>query len=424
MSPLLSATVGLLIGIGLAAGVLLRRRRPHSSVPETQTDSSDDQIRRLADAGRQLSSVAHELSNPLTAILAFSDDLLQAEPTVEQREALLVIRHQAGRSRALLRGLLEAVRGGGEESGTTKRRARVDPTALVSRVARVTERECEERGLDFDCVVVPSAPAIVGDAAGLEQVLSNLLQNACQATPRGGKVSLTVQLRGRLLEFVVRDNGPGIPSEIIPYIFEPFYSTKPDREGTGLGLSISQGIVRNHNGILTAENIPEAEGGGARFVVAMPFDDRRWRDRTAGPEAQQDVTASDRRAAPTGRRVLVAEDDVTVRQAVRRFLEHREWHVTEVEDGRAALAILLPEEGEAPFDAVVCDLHLPGVSGVVVYGRVCAESSRLRDRFLLMTGDGTNPIVTSFQARTHAEVLEKPFDLEVLAEMLERMVLR
>jgi CheY-like chemotaxis protein len=278
--------------------------------------------------------------------------------------------------------------------------------------------------LVFDCVVVPSAPAIVGDAAGLEQVLSNLLQNACQATPRGGKVSLTVQVRGRLLEFVVRDNGPGIPSEIIPYIFEPFYSTKPDHEGTGLGLSISQGIVRNHNGILTAENIPDAEGGGARFVVAMPFDDRRWRDRTAGPEVQAQVTAGDHRPAPSGRRVLVAEDDVTVRQAVHRFLEHTGWHVTEVEDGRAALAILLPEEGEAPFDAVVCDLHLPGVSGVVVYGRVCAESSRLRDRFLLMTGDGTNPVVTSFQERTHAEVLEKPFELEVLAETLERMVLR
>ena len=423
MPSLLAALVGLLLGAGLGARLARRTVRPGPpppepppAAPEQLTPPEDiDQTKRLADAGSRLSAVAHELASPLTAILAFAEDLLRAEPSIEQREALLVIRHQAKRSRRLLEGLLESVR------GTTRvpPPQLVDPAALVDRVAQVYERECASRGLAFAWELGHDLPRVRGREGELEQVLTNLLQNACQATPRGGRVTLVAQVRGRLLEFVVRDSGPGIPPEILPRVFEPFYTTKPEGEGTGLGLAIAQDIVRRHRGILTAENISALEGGGARFVVAVPFEDRRWRDRDPEPEDQQLAAAPP--APPDARRILLVEDQRTLRFAVRRYLQRLGWAVDEAEDGRAALAALLPESGPCPYAAVICDVRLPGITGLTVYERIAAEAPELRDRLILVTGDADAPDVAAFRARTGAEVLQKPYELGILAGLLDRI---
>jgi len=411
MAALLAGIAGLLLGALLGA-VWAARRRAASGRADGQ-DPADEQTRRLAEAGGRLAKVAHELRNPLTAILAFAEDLLRAEPNLEQREALLVIRHQAKRSRLILSGVLDTVRG--VPSAPAKRT--VDVAALIVRVGAVVDREARVRGVKFEQVVAGDLPVVQGEEPELEQVLTNLLQNAVQATPRGGLVSLAARARGRLLEFVVRDTGPGIPSDVLPRIFEPFYTTKPAGEGTGLGLTIVQEIVRRHRGILTAENMPSSDGGGARFVVVMPFEDRRWRDR----EVAADELPPRRQQVSAARRLLLVEDEVTVRQAVRRFLERLGWEVTEAGDGRAALAGMLPEGGPCIYDAIVCDLRLPGVSGMALYERVVAEAPELRQRLVLVSGDLTSEDVRGFLQRTGAAVLEKPYELEVLAGALERL---
>lgn len=414
MSPALAALLGLLSGFVLGIGLLLLLQRGRGAAKPLEASTEPIPTERLADAGRQLSVVAHELTNPLTAILAFSEDLLNAEPAVEQREALMVIRHQARRTRLLLRGLLESLRG----EGNAPARVPFAPSRLLERIGAVGARDCQSRGLHFTLSQTPDLPDLAGDESALEQVIANLLQNACQATPRGGKVTLTAQVRGRLLEFVVRDSGPGIAPEVMNHIFEPFYSTKPAGEGSGLGLSISQGIVRNHRGILTAENVPEADGGGARFVVALPFEDRRWRDRQATGE---ETEGGGPLPAGGGRQVLLVDDEPSVRLGLRRYLERIGWGVHEVADGRAALAALLPEERGLRFDAIVCDLLLPGVSGMIVYGKVCAEAPKLQERMVLVTGDLELPEVRMFRDRTGAEVLEKPFAVEDLAARLDAL---
>lgn len=422
MPSLLAALVGLLLGVGLGARLARRTVRPGPSPPEPPPPAPEqvtapedtDRTKRLADAGSRLAAVTHELASPLTAILAFAEDLLRAEPSIEQREALLVIRHQAKRSRRLLEGLLESVRG-----ATVPPHQLVDPAALLDRVAQVYERECASRGIAFACELGHDLPRVRGREGELEQVLTNLLQNACDATPRGGRVTLVAQVRGRLLEFVVRDGGPGIPAEILPRIFEPFYTTKPEGEGTGLGLAIAQDIVRRHRGILTAENISALEGGGGRFVVAVPFEDRRWRDRD--PEPEDLLLAALPPVPPDARRILLVEDQRTLRFAVRRYLQRLGWAVDEAEDGRAALAALLPESGPCPYTAVICDVRLPGITGLTVYERIAAEAPELRDRLILVTGDAGAPDVVAFRARTGAEVLQKPYELGALAALLDRM---
>jgi len=256
-------------------------------------------------------------------------------------------------------------------------------------------------------------PSVDGDSAGMEQVLTNLLQNAFQATPRGGTVSLTTRVRGRLLEFVVQDNGPGIPAEHLDRIFEPFFTTKGTGEGTGLGLSVSQTIVRRHRGTLVGENIPDWEGGGARFIVALPFLERRRIDR--------DLMEDDFEAEPApggeGRTALLIEDDHAVRLSIRRYLERFGWRVEEAGDGTAGALRVLAE----PWDLVICDLRVPGKSGIEIYDKVAAANSALAGRFVIMTGDAGSNEVRAFRERTGLMILEKPFELRILGAAIQRM---
>ena len=401
---MLAFILGALAGAILTAVWLLRRARP--VVPEPEPASAPEQTSRLAETGRRLAEVVHELNNPLTAVLAFAQDLLRADPSPEQREALLVIQQQARRSRKLIRGLLDEVR------ATPRVAQSIDAEAVIERVLPVFQREAERHGLRFTHAIDRKLPFVEGDSSGLEQVLTNLLQNAFQATPRGGTVSLTTRVRGRLLEFVVQDNGPGIPPEHLDRIFDPFFTTKGAGEGTGLGLSVSQTIVRRHRGTLVGENVPDWEGGGARFVVALPFLERRKVDR----DPLEDELEPEPVSAGGGRRVLLIEDDSAVRQSVRRYLERFGWVVEEAGDGAAGASRVSAE----PWDAVICDLRMPGKSGIEIFDQIAATNPELAKRFVLVSGDAAAPEVRAFRVRTGMVILEKPFELSILVAAVER----
>jgi CheY-like chemotaxis protein len=193
---------------------------------------------------------------------------------------------------------------------------------------------------------------------------------------------------------VIRDSGPGIPPEHLDRIFEPFFTTRAAGEGTGLGLAVAQEIVHRHRGTLVAENLPAGEGGGAQLMIALPFD-RRARERDPG-------------------RLLLVEDDTDLRRALARYLTRLGWAVEEAGDGPAALAAA----ARAPFDALVCDAGLPGMPGMVVCEQLVAGSAAPTRRCVLISGDTANADVIAFQERTGHAVLQKPFELEVLAAAL------
>ena len=389
MPSFIASLLGAAAGAG-AGFFLSRKRRATATADEPRQERDGEPY--YSDAGRRLAEVAHELNNPLTAILAFAQDLLQADPSPEQREALLVIQQQARRSRKLVRGLLEQVR------ATPPDMPQIKPSELVARVVPVFERDAARNGLRFNAGADPGLPLLEGDASGLEQVLTNLLQNAFQATPRGGAVTLITRVRGRLLEFVVEDSGPGIPADHLPRIFDPYFTSKAPGEGTGLGLSVSQTIVRRHRGTLVAENIPPWEGGGARFIVSLPFVDRRQRDREMTEEMP---------LPSNGRRALLIEDDEAVRLSMQRFLARNGWQVHEAHDGLAGLELALREA----WDVIVCDVNLPGLSGLELFDRLQAnDPDRIRN-VLLVTGDSRAAPVVEFRKRTGATILEKPFEL-------------
>lgn len=375
---------------------------------QAQLQAQLAQTARLEAVGRMVSGVAHELNNPLTAIMAFGQDLLGTSREDEDREALTVIVQQAERCRVIVGDLLIFARSRREE------RRRITPDELVRRVTRVFERDSAYSNVAFAVSVTPDLPPIDVDGPGIEQVLANLLTNAFQAVSTGGAVALRVAARDSRLVFEIDDDGTGISPEALPRLFEPFFTTKSLGEGTGLGLSVSHAIVHQHGGTIEAENLPS---GGARFSVALPFVERR-----SDPLLPSDRLSSngDQARDPALGRALVVDDEPAIRTAVRRSLERHGWRVDEATDGLEAWLRLDVGGRPGPYDLVVTDLRMPGLSGVELVDRLRASHPALADRTVVITGDTASPAVAEFLGRLQTSYLQKPFDMRTLVQMVER----
>ena len=230
---------------------------------ETQLIQSE----KLAAVGQLVSGVAHELNNPLTSIAGLSE-FLQDRPGIAaaEREHLRVIHEQAERAGRIVRNLLTFARKG--SPGETI----VDLNDVVARTALLVAYELNLRGIVLAEDRSPGELLVRGNRDELQQVLLNLVNNAVHAVrdlPTGSRrVTLITRGEGGQAIMRVRDSGAGVPEELIPELFTPFFTTKEPGEGTGLGLSLSYRIVEPHGGRLWYQPVP---GGGAEFQASIPL---------------------------------------------------------------------------------------------------------------------------------------------------------
>jgi len=215
---------------------------------------------KLSSIGRLAASVAHEINNP-AGIVSMYAQMLREDATDDQtRESLDLIVESADKVASTVKSLLDF-----------SRRAPADPqpvelamivAAAVSELAMGHPERTTEVEVD-----VAERMTVLGDADQLQQVFRNLIDNACQAAGDDGRVEIHARAALDEVEIAVQDDGPGIPSEVLPRIFEPFFTTKPGAKGTGLGLAVAYGIVKSHRGAIRAESV---DAGGARFTVMLP----------------------------------------------------------------------------------------------------------------------------------------------------------
>lgn len=218
---------------------------------------------RLATIGQLAAGVAHELNEPLGAILGFAQ-LLAKTPRLPAlaRKDIGRIEASALHARAVIRQLMTFAR------QTCARDARVNINLLIQESAGIWLPRCEAEGVRLEYALDEGLPEIVADDGQLRQVLTNLVVNAVQAMPEGGVLRIETAREDNVLRLVVCDTGVGIPSEILSRIFDPFFTTKDVDQGTGLGLAVVHGIVTGHQGKIAVESVP---GRGTRVTVRLPI---------------------------------------------------------------------------------------------------------------------------------------------------------
>ncbi|HSC77665.1 MAG TPA: ATP-binding protein, partial [Candidatus Acidoferrales bacterium] len=225
---------------------------------------------KMVALGKLAATIAHEVNNPLAGILTYArlclKQLDRAELMPEQRaevlEQLRIIERESRRCGEIMRNLLSFAR------QAPPHRQPSELNTLLERTLTLVRHELELRGIELDARLAPELPPLSCDPGQVQQVLLALMVNACDAMPRGGRLWVESGQLGDELEVHIRDNGPGIPPDALPHIFEPFYTTKEDQHRTGLGLAVARSIIEQHGGAIEVESAP---GVGTEFVVRLPL---------------------------------------------------------------------------------------------------------------------------------------------------------
>jgi PAS domain S-box-containing protein len=388
---------------------------------------------RMASVATLAAGVAHEVNNPLAYVLANLDFVLSRldglpEEAEEVRKALEDARGGASRVGQIVKDLRTFSRAGEAE------RSEVDVRRALQTAVTLAQTEIRQRAqLSLELGPVPP---VLGNAHRLSQLFLNLLVNAAQAIPAGHPERHLVQASTSLapdgrIRIEIADTGSGIPATVLPRIFDPFFTTRAVGKGLGLGLAIVHGIVTDLGGEVTVRSEP---GGGSIFTVLLP-PARRAPVRLGPaltPAPPGAVTAAHvaappqapRRAAapadqPTGAvtspvlAVLVVDDEPMVGRAITRMLTppHR---VVSVHSAAEALARLAAE----PFDAVLCDLMMPEMTGMAFHARLLAEAPATAARMVFLTGGAFTPDAVEFLERVPNHRLEKPFTVVELRAAL------
>jgi signal transduction histidine kinase len=418
---LLAGTVAPILHGGRVLGSVLVL---HDVTAQRRRDEQLALTDRLSSLGTLVASVAHEINNPLAYTLGNLslsvtelDKIHEKLPDAALREAL----------EHVIRGLREAEEGAGRVANTVKElrafgrveersQRPVDPRACVDWALRLTGNQLlHQARLLTDLRNVPTVNA---NELKLSQVVVNLLTNAAQALTGEREdnevrvATWTDERGGAVIE--VEDNGQGMSEDVRLAVFEPFFTTKAAGHGTGLGLSICKNIVDGFGGDISVESAP---GKGSRFRVRLPGAQAEPPPRAITPTTSLPPPLS---FAPEGAapKVLVIDDEPMIRKLVARLLAGRH-RVTCADSVRAALAQL---NESADFDVILCDLMMPGESGMDFFSVLRRLYPELLARVAFITGGAVTPDTTKFLETAARPVLNKPFNAQTLAAFVQHVM--
>lgn len=255
----IAITVLIVAIVAIAFGAVERRRQ--RSDLEREREAALAKAEKMAALAALSSGIAHELGTPLGVIVGRVEQVQDRTDDARTKAALDTVLEQVERMRGIVRGCLALARGEAPLLVKTK------PADVVDRAVALVRHRFDKAGVAIDSEVASELPLVACDPALFEQALVNVLLNACEATPRGGHVLLAVRKHDDKVEFVVDDDGAGIPDDVAKRATEPFFSTRLGEGGSGLGLTIAREIVSHHAGAITLAR--RADGVGTRATISI-----------------------------------------------------------------------------------------------------------------------------------------------------------
>ena len=357
---------------------------------------------RLATVGEMASGIAHEINNPLTAVIGYADLVLERDIPQEVKEDVRIIHNGAKRVADIVKRLLAFARQYQPE------RTYLDINDIIKATLELRAYELETSNIKATTNLAPDLPRTMADAGQLQQVLLNLIINAeteMKLAHEGGKLLVKTETVDDTIRISFKDDGPGISKENLEKIFNPFFTTREVGKGTGLGLSLCHGIIAEHKGRIYAESKP---GKGATFIVELPVITEEKQLEMAEPAEEV------KKVAPA--RILVVDDEPAICQFLKRVLTG-EGH--EVETVASAGDALERMKGTR-YNLILLDIKLPGKSGIELYKRMQKIAESLARRVVFITGDVMGTDTRSFLSKTRVPYITKPFDTEQLKRDISR----
>ena len=352
------------------------------------------QSEKLAAFGSLLAGVAHELNNPLSIVignaLMLAEDAIAAAPPLADRARR--IQAAAERCGAIVRSFLAMAR----QREIAKRPAVV--ANLLDGALRLLAYGMRSGGVTLEPDIAADLPLLSCDAGQIQQVLTNLVLNACQAMegqapPRHIRISARAETGWVRIEIL--DTGPGIAEAFRSRVFDPFFTTKAVGAGTGIGLKVSRGIAEAHGGTLT---LAPTLGAGACFVLMLPL----------GPDGAPEDPVEGAPNAPTPhapRSALIVDDEPEVAQLLADGLQALGFDCEIADGGERARAQLRQRD----YDAILCDLRMPDMDGPALFAWIASAKPHLMTHTAFVTGDTLGAAAWAFLAQSGRPVLEKPF---------------
>ena len=369
-----------------------------------QVEEQNYHTEKLASLGTLSAGVAHEINNPLTVILGFTDLLLEkAEKGSETEEVLRTIESYGNKAKKVVENLLTFARR--KEHSEDE----VDVNACLEAVLAVLGNYLLVNRISISKhALLADLPAVRGDADELQQVFLNIINNAVYAMKLEGGGELGVQTRlgegGTCVEVLISDTGPGIPPEVRSRIFDPLFTTKKVGEGTGLGLSVSYGIVARHAGTIAVETATaeESKHPGTTFIITLPAVRRgNHRDSEEGGDTMP-------------ARILAVDDEPGMLKLLAMIIREKTPHAVETTNNPVEAVQIVRRGG---IDLVIADLKMPGLDGSELLEAIRAFSEI---PVIIITAYGTEEAAAETREKGVFDFILKPFRKEQIVLGIER----
>ena len=360
---------------------------------------------RLASVGEMASGVAHEINNPLTGVIGYSQLLMQKDIPENMKEGLEVIQEGAQRVAGIVKRLLTFAR------QVKTQRDYVSINEIIETTLALRTYELETNNIKTKLQLDPDLPATIADGGQLQQVFLNLIINAeteMKLAHGKGKLSIKTEKVDDTIRISFKDDGPGIAKENLDRIFHPFFSTREVGEGTGLGLSVCHGIMAEHDGTMSVESQLLK---GATFIVELPIVIEPEQLKLAEPATEEPHRV-------VGARILVVDDEPAVLKFLSQMLTDEGHEVDTADNADDALKKVETER----YSLILLDIKMPGMSGIELYKRFQGIAPSLASRVVFITGDVIGTRTTAFLSKTKAPYIAKPFSTAELKKEINRIL--
>jgi two-component system, NtrC family, sensor kinase len=378
---------------------------------EKQLQQQLIQSEKLSAIGELISGIAHELNNPLTGVMGYSQ-LLQLRKDLDDRakDNLLKINNLALRCQKIVQNLLSFARKQKPE------RTLSDINDILEKTVELRSYELQVNNIELTRDLDRNLPKTIADAHQLQQVFLNIITNAEQAMLEAhGRGRLTIRTKtnpqnNRVIVEII-DDGPGIQENYLTRIFDPFFTTKEVGKGTGLGLSLSYGMIKEHGGNIYARS---RLGEGSTFVVELPIIMHLREDVGIAPELLPQALQFEKLVR--NKRILVVDDEKYILDFFVDVFHTLPMQVHTASNGRAAMHKM--QDGD--YDLIITDFKMPQMSGKDLFNWIKDNRPHLANRIIFVTGDTVSVETRSFFEDNNNRYLAKPFKIEEVKEVIQQ----